>query len=70
MEKTLELYFKNETGKTVTIVVKAPNKSLDLATVNAAQEKIIEANCFATSGGDLTEAVGASYIVKDVEPLA
>lgn len=70
MEKTLELYFKNEEGKTVTIIVKAPNQSLDLVTVNAAQEKIIEANCFSTSGGDLVEAVGASYIVKDVEPLA
>lgn len=70
MEKTLELYFRTDGDKTVTIVVKAPNQSLDLATVNAAQEKIIEANCFSTSSGDLTEAVGASYIVKDVEPLA
>ena len=69
MEKILEMYFKTENGKKTLIIAK-PNPSLDLATVNAAQEAIIAANVFSTSNGDLTEAVGASYVVKDVEPLA
>ena len=70
MEKNLELYFKNEKGKTVTLVVKEPADSLELVNVKTAQEAIVAANVFTTSGGDLKEAVGASYVTKDVEPLA
>ena len=69
MEKILEMYFKTENGKK-TLTIAKPNPSLDLATVAAAQQAIIEANVFSTANGDLTEAVGASYVVKDVEPLA
>nr|WP_293839291.1 DUF2922 domain-containing protein [uncultured Phascolarctobacterium sp.] len=70
MEKNLELYFKNEKGKTVTLVVKEPADGLELATVANAQKEIVAANVFTTSGGDLKEAAGASYVTKDVEPLA
>ena len=69
MAKTLEMYFKTENGKK-TITIAKPNPSLDLATVKAAQDAIVEANVFTTAGGDLVEANGASYIVKDVEALA
>ena len=69
MEKILEIYFKTENGKK-TLTIAKPNQSLDLAAVAEAQKAIIEANVFNTSTGDLTEAAGASYIVKDVEPLA
>lgn len=70
MEKNLELYFKNEAGKTVTLVVKGPADGLELATVSNAQKEIVAANVFTTSGGDLKESAGASYVTKDVEPLA
>ena len=69
MEKNLELYFKTETGKK-TLTIAKPNPSLELVAVTEAQKAIIEANVFNTSTGDLTEAAGARYIVKDVEPLA
>ena len=69
MEKNLEIYFKTETGKK-TLTIAKPNPSLELTAVTEAQKAIIEANVFNTSTGDLTEAAGASYIVKDVEPLA
>lgn len=70
MEKNLELYFKNEKGKTVTLVVKEPADGLELVNVQNAQKEIVAANVFTTSGGDLKEAAGASYVTKDVEPLA
>ena len=69
MEKNLELYFKTETGKK-TLTIAKPNPSLELVAVTEALKAIIEANVFNTSTGDLTEAAGASYIVKDVKPLA
>ena len=69
MEKNLELYFKTENGKK-TLTIAKPNQSLDLAAVTNAQKAIIEANVFNTSTGDLTEALGGSYVVKNVEPLA
>ena len=69
MEKILEMYFKTENGKK-TLTIAKPNQSLDLATVTTAQKAIIEANVFNTATGDLTEAISASYVVKDVEPLA
>lgn len=69
MEEVLEIYFKTENGKK-TLTIAKPNQSLELAAVTEAQKAIIEANVFNTATGDLTEAVGASYIVKDVEPLA
>ena len=69
MEKILEIYFKTETGKK-TLTIAKPNPSLELAAVTNAQKAIIEANVFNTSTGDLTEALGGSYVVKNVEPLA
>ena len=69
VEKILEIYFKTETGKK-TLTTAKPNQSLDLAAVTEAQKAIIEANVSNTSTGDLNEALGGSYIVKDVEPLA
>ena len=69
MEKILEIYFKTEKGKK-TLTIAKPNQSLDLAAVTEAQKAIIEANVFNTSTGDLTEFLGASYVVTDVEPLA
>ena len=69
MEKILEIYFKTEKGKK-TLTIAKPNQSLELAAVAEAQKAIIEANVFNTATGNLTEAAGASYIVKDVEPLA
>ena len=69
MEKNLELYFKTENGKK-TLTIAKPNQSLELAAVTEAQKAIIEANVFNTSTGDLTESLGASYVVTDVEPLA
>ena len=69
MAKVLEIYFKTENGKK-TLTIAKPNPSLELVAVTEAQKAIIEANVFNTSTGDLTEAAGASYIVKDIEPLA
>lgn len=70
MEKNLELIFKNAGGKTCTLTIKAPAENLELTKVKEVQDKIIAANVFSTSGGDLKEAAGAQYVTKSVEVLA
>lgn len=70
MEKTLELIFKNEFGKTCTLTIKAPAENLELVKVKEVQDKIIAANVFTTAGGDLKEAAGAQYVTKSVQALA
>ena len=56
-EKELELKFKNASGQSRTLTVKAPKDGLTKEEVDAAMNTIVEANVFTSNGGDLVEAV-------------
>ena len=56
-EKELELKFKNASGKSRTLTVKAPKDGLTKEEVDAAMNAIVAANVFTSTGGDLVEAV-------------
>ena len=56
-EKELELKFKNASGQSRTLTVKAPKDGLTKEEVDAAMNVIVAANVFTSTGGDLVEAV-------------
>ena len=56
-EKELELKFKNESGQSRTLTVKAPKDGLTKEEVETAMNAIVAANVFTSNGGDLVEAV-------------
>ena len=56
-EKELELKFKNASGQSRTLTVKAPKDGLTKEEVEAAMDAIVTANVFTSNGGDLVEAV-------------
>ena len=58
--KQLELVFKNEAGKEVTVILLDPKDGLTAAAVAAAANTIITANIFSSTGGfDLKEFVSS-----------
>ncbi len=70
MEKTLQLIFKDAEGTKKTITLSNPKEGLTKAEVDDAMAKIVAAGIFATSGGDITEAVEARLVSRQVEALA
>jgi len=61
MSKTLELNFDAELGS-AKISVRNPKENLTPAEIKAAMEKIVQANVFNTTNGDLVRAVNARVI--------
>ncbi len=53
----LELVFKNAAGKKVTLNIEEPKATVTKAEIDAAMNVIVENNIFATTGGDIVEAV-------------
>lgn len=51
--KTLEMVFKTDGGKTLTVAVRDPKDGLTLAAVQAVMETIIAKNIFTSTSGDL-----------------
>lgn len=51
--KTLEMVFKTQGGKSVTVAVKDPKDGLLLAEVQAVMNTIIAKNIFSSTSGDL-----------------
>ena len=70
MEKTLQLNFKNAEGGKKQLTVVNPKAGLTKQEADDAMAKIVEANVFTTSGGDLVEAVSAKIVSREVEELA
>ena len=70
MKKVLEMHFRNETGKEVTILVNDPKATLTAAAVTAVMENIITKNIFSTASGDLVQIVSAQLRSTDVAELA
>ena len=53
----LELVFKNAAGKKVALNIEEPKANVTKAEIDAAMNVVVENNIFATSGGDIVEAV-------------
>ncbi len=69
MEKSLQLVFKNAAGNTKLITISNPKDDLTKAQTDEAMQKIIAANVFKTVGGDLTQAVEARVVNRNVQVL-
>lgn len=67
--KKLELKFKNEEGKTVTIMLDDPVEPADSAAVNAAMDQIIAQNVFYSAGGDLVSKQSARIVERLVNDI-
>lgn len=70
MIKTLEMEFRNETGKSVVLRMAEPKDAITLAEVNTVMADIIAKNIFSTTSGDLVQAVEARILSSDSLVLA
>ena len=53
----LDLVFKNAAGRKVTLNIEEPKANVTKAEIDAAMGVVVANNVFATSGGDIVEAV-------------
>ena len=70
MTKTLKMPFRNAAGKEVNLTLVNPKAGITKAEVAAAQALIISKNLFATTGGDLVNALEPSILIQDTGVLA
>ena len=70
MTKTLKMPFRNEAGKEVNFTLANPKDGLTKAEVQATQTMILAKNLFATTGGDLVNALEPSILIQDTGVLA
>jgi len=70
MVKTLEMVFRNESGKTVTLSLLEPKDNLTLTEVSTVMQAIISKNIFSTASGDLVQVVEARIRSNDMAVLA
>lgn len=70
MAKTLEMVFRNESGKEVTLSIADPRENLTLAEVKTVMEDIIAKQIFESKTGDLAQVVEARITSKDTAVLA
>lgn len=68
--KSLEMVFKSEGGKSVTVAVKDPKDGLTLAAVQAVMDVIIAKNIFSSTSGDLVAVVEAQIRQLAITELA
>ena len=66
----LDLVFKNTVGKKVILNVEEPKPGITKAEIDAAMQVIVDSNVFATSGGDIVEAVGGRLRTTTLDPIA
>ncbi|MCC5464064.1 DUF2922 domain-containing protein [Pelosinus baikalensis] len=65
MAKTLEMVFRSEGGKEVTLSIADPKENLTLAEVKTVMEDIIAKQVFESKTGDLSQIVEARINSKD-----
>ena len=53
----LDLVFKNAVGKKVILNIEEPKSGVTKAEIDAAMQTVVDNNIFATTGGDIVEAV-------------
>ena len=69
MAKTLEMVFRSEGGKEVTLSIAQPKENLTLAEVKTVMEDIIAKKVFESKTGDLSQIVEARINSKDTAVL-
>lgn len=65
----LEMFFRNEAGRRVTLSVLNPREDLSAQEVREAMEAVVNNNIFLSNGGDLTEVLGARLVSREVVEL-
>lgn len=70
MTKTLEMVFRNQSGKEVVISVADPRDDLTKAQADAVMADIVAKNIFSPKGGELVQAVEARIRTRDAVTLA
>ena len=66
----LDLIFKNAAGKKVVLNIEEPKAGVTKAEIDAAMQVIVDSNVFATSGGDIVEAVGGRLRTTTLDPVS
>lgn len=69
MTKTLEMVFRNASGKEVTLSLADPKEDLTKAQVDAVMQEIISRNIFTSKTGELTQSVEARIRTRDAIAL-
>ena len=69
MATTLQMIFRNEEGRNVTISIADPRDDLEVSEVEAVMEAILLRNIFSTAGGDIAYLSKAQLVSRDVETL-
>lgn len=68
--KTLEMIFKTQGGRSVTVAVKDPKEGLTLAEVQTVMNTIIAKNIFSSTSGDLVAVQEAQIRQLAITELA
>ena len=69
MKKTLEMIFRNESGKETVLTMPDPKDDLTLTGVKAVMQNIVDKKIFATKSGLLTQVLEAKVRVVDIAIL-
>lgn len=69
MIRTLQMIFRNENNRNVTMSVADPLEELEVSDVEDAMQAIVDTNIFSTTGGDITSRLRAQVVSRDVDIL-
>ncbi len=69
MTKKIELIFKNELGKNVTLSLDNPIEPVDPAQVNQVMDQVIAENAFVSPGGSLVSKYAARIVERNVADI-
>lgn len=70
MKKTLEMAFRNQSGKEIRLSLPDPKTDLTRTQVETVMQTIISKNIFTSKGGDLTQIVDVRLRSSDTSSLA
>ena len=65
----MHLIVKNAAGKKVILKIENPKAGVTKAEIDAAMQVIVDSNVFATSGGDIMEAVEGRLRTITLNPI-
>jgi hypothetical protein len=69
MARTLQLQFRNEQDRTVTVSVADAREDLEPTEVEEVMNNLLERNIIYSTGGDLTQKTRAQIVSRTVETL-
>ena len=70
MEKTLQMVFRNTSGREVTLSLPNPKDGLTAAVVKPIMQQIVDKQLFTSASGDFAQVVEARLKSDEVTPLA